>query len=264
MRRFNLRGNGFTLVEVIVVLFIILLLAVVATPAFSQFLKTSRVRQAAEVVYTSMFSARAEAQRCRGYVSIFFGDDLSVLKTQPLPNILPPRGEMEVWRVKGQPGDLIADSYSPWASGYPKGWPPGYWYPFNVKQQLLTPNPISLPEGVRVIAGKYSRYWDSVKLEEVSRFYFPAYQKSPMGELKRHSVTFTRAGRTAGFGFQYNYPYVLVFDMATGEHLIITSGSWYSNARPRILPYSLTHIGIDQIKSHTEIESLINNIPGDS
>lgn len=256
--------SGFTLVEILVVLFIIMILLAVGTPVFSQFFKTSRIQQASEAVYTSLFNARAQAQRYRGFVTVFFGDDLTQLNPKPLPNVLPQYGTVEAWAVKGQPGDLVIDNYEPWAPGYASGWPPGYWYPFQVKLTLLTPDPISFPNGIRIVCGKYSRFWDSISSTYISRFSFPSYKKDPVGEIKRHEITFTRTGRTAGFGEQYNYPFVLVFDAATGEHRVITSGSWYSNARPRIVPYTLTHIGADQLNSTREIDRLVNDYPGDS
>lgn len=258
------QGRGFTLIELLVVLLIIMLLMSVGVPVFSQFFKSSRIQQASEAVYTSLFNARSNAQRARGFASVYFGDDVQRLAVQPKVGVLPAYGSIETWSVKGQPGDLLIDNFEPWAPGYSSGWPPGYWYPFNVKLTLLTPNSVSFPNGIRVIAGKYSRFWDSTSIDFVSRFAFPYYKRDSVGELKRHSVTFTRTGRTAGFGEKYNYTFVLVFDAATGEHRVIDSGSWYSNARPRILPYGLTHIGTDKLKANREIDGLINAFPGNS
>ena len=233
--------RGFTLVEIAVVLVIMTLLATMATPAFSQFVKGNRIQQTAKTVLSALNQARAESQRYRTLVAVYFGDDVSQLKQKPKVGVLPPYGQMEVSSVNEGYGDGVGWlSFKPFAVEY------GYystppWYPCISKKKTISTEFPTFPDGVRVIACDFKR------VNGQNILAFPYYCNSgtweaATGEVKRHCCAYDKRGASAGETSQSNFRYVLVYDVKTGEHLIIQTGVFQANARPRILPFQLTHI----------------------
>lgn len=248
------RQRGFTLAELMVVLLILLLLMGLGAPMLSKLLKTSRVMQAANTCMTMMYRARAEAMRYRLPVAVYFGDDQTKYPTQPTPGILPPYGQIEIWTVKLAPptatgsywytdsgSHLINDgfntrNYQPWNSAGNGA------ITFDTPDRPLTPNPVTFEDGTRILCGHYSN-------TGVNRtFYFSTYQNSARGELKRHAITLTGSGTSASYSDSYSYRYILVFDVTTGEHVIIEAAEYKAATRPRIMmgssgPQYLSHVG---------------------
>jgi type II secretory pathway pseudopilin PulG len=227
---------GFTLVELILVMFIILLLMIMAAPMLSKFLKTSRVQQTAQTIFTALFHGKGEAQRYRRLVGVFFGDDQSKLNPKPSPGVLPPNGKIEIWTVKTAGGDKIGATEAPLGNL-------GEWYPYKDPDRNLTPSALTFPDGVRILSGLFSRELVAGKYEHGFGHPPPRFQKSAIGECKRHNIIYARNGGMPGYSDGiWSYFNLLVFDEATGEHVIVWCGEWRGNARPRILPYSLTRI----------------------
>lgn len=246
--------RGFTLVELMVVLFVIVLLVGVATPLLSKLLKSSRVMQTANTCLAVLYRARAEAMRYRLPVSVFFGDDLTKCPTQPTPGVLPPYGQIEIWTVKLDPPSAVnaywytdngshfindgfnTRNYQSWNSGGFGG------VPFDTKEKPLTPNPISFESGTRVLAGFFTSNGGPRVFKNSN------YWNAPRGEIKRHTITYTGAGTSVSYSDAYSYRDLLVFDTSTGEHMVIEAAEWKAATRPRILmgtsgPLYLSHVG---------------------
>ena len=100
----HLYAGAFTIIELLLVLFVITLMMLVAVPNFSKFVKTSKVQQAAMIVDTALFQARSQAQNNRIAVSVFFGADVSPLGLQMSPTVMPPPGSIEIWGVLANAG----------------------------------------------------------------------------------------------------------------------------------------------------------------
>lgn len=254
------RTRGFTLVELIVVLFIILLMIGLATPVFSQLLKTSRVQQTAQVATAACYQARAEAQRYRKLVSVYFGDDQTKLPVKPPSGVLPAKNNIEIWTVKTWDPSQIGAGASPLLNG-------SDWYPYGAtlgeKDRIVNPQPITFPDGVRILAGNFQKNWTGAKYDH--QFYFGSFNAaSPEGEVKRHNVAYSRNGGMPGWYDGLNsYFTILIFDENTGEHLLIWCGEWRASSKPRILPYALTQVanraGVwTNIKSFKEIPANID------
>ena len=270
-------SRGLTLLELLLVLFILTLLMAVGAPLLSKLLKRSRVQTAANAALTSLYQARLLAQRYRSTVAVYFGDDLSRLNPKPLPGILPRYGQIEAWRVKTQAPAAQWSAFGDWnsrvddlvsSSDYgrpfypedPSGVPPD-WYPFYFKDLPLSPQPVSFPDGTRILTGTYSTNTSG----SVRQFFSAHYQKSALGELKRHYALFNRNGSAASHTSGVNnHIGVLVFDTVTGEHLLIQLGRWYSSARPRILFTALTHLGATPLTDYRDLGALLDAYPGDS
>src|SRR5690348_10993937 len=77
MRTQPVARRGFSMVELILVIVILMILAAVAAPSLSRMMKGSRVQQAAKTVVAALYEARAQAQRYRTVVAVFYGDDPS-------------------------------------------------------------------------------------------------------------------------------------------------------------------------------------------
>ena len=73
----KLYKSGFTIIELILVIFIMVLLTLMTLPMFAQFVKSSRVEQTAHIVCTTICRARQEAMRLHKMVGVFFGDELA-------------------------------------------------------------------------------------------------------------------------------------------------------------------------------------------
>jgi len=236
------RACGFTFVELILVLFILALLSAIAIPVFGSMLKTTRVEETTKVVTSTLLRARAEAQRLRNAVSVFYGDDLSNSKVQPLAGVLPDYGHIEIWSVKCVNNGAAVDcTTDPWAPEFPYGvYGP---YPFRFKLSPLTADPIVFPDGVRVIAGIFTTnytnrpyLYDKQGLPPVRAFGYENNSKGPIGEIKRHQTTFDKSGRLAGTMHYYTDPYVLIFDVKSGEHRVVRCGDYtYGGTRPYVV-----------------------------
>jgi type II secretory pathway pseudopilin PulG len=247
------------MVELIIVLVVMALLTSLAVPSLAQFTKTTKVDQAVHSISTALYHARNEAQRYRRLVAVFVGDDVNKLNPQPQPGILPPKGRVELWTVLTDGGDGIQSSESPLgcaAAGYPD------WMPYSSKNRDLTPGTITIPDGVRVLAGNFYHTWNGTGYD--NQFWFGSYQKSALGEIKRHNIAYSRNGGMPGWYDGLNsYFTLLVFDEATGEHQLLWCGEWRASSRPRVLPYQLTQLGnpagvFKQITDRKQIPQLID------
>ncbi len=249
--------RGFTLIELLVVLFVMSLLMTVSVPLFSRFADTSKVQQAAQAVDAAMFQARSQAQNLRTHTAVFYGDDLKTLGLQNTPNPVPPPGAIEVWGVLGSSSGFAGyNATLPWSNpGGSDGW-----YPFIFTTKMLLKSQITVPSGVRIISGYFQRYASGPGFSCV--FSFPNYRRDQVGEIKRHQTVYAQTGGTARNDNNYAYNHVLIFDQASGEHLIVEVGRAQSATRPRILPYQLTHIGGTKITNFKDINNLINSYPG--
>ena len=229
--------RGFTLIELILVIFIMVLLTIMTVPILAQFTKTSKVQQAANIVSTVLFRARYEAIRTRQHVGVFFGDTTARLTTKPTAGILPSTGRVEIWTVK-----TAGDSDGHDANESPLG-SLGAWYPYRDPDRCLTPDAVTLPDGIRVLSGRFFRTMNSPAQMVFGWDAGANYKASPDGEIKRHQVVFARTGAMPGwFDGLNSYYSLLVFDEATGEHQVIWVGEWLMSAKPRILPYQLTGV----------------------
>lgn len=245
---------GFTLVELLVVLFIIVLLVGMGTPLLSKLLKSSRVMQTANTCLAVLYRARAEAMRYRLPVSVYFGDDLTKCPTKPTPGVIPPYGQIEIWTVKLDPPSAYSSvwytdngshfvndgfntrNYQPWNSAT------NGVIPFDTKERPLTPNPISFESGTRVLAGFFTSNGGSRVFKNSN------YWNAPRGEIKRHTITYTGSGTSVHYSDSYSYRDLLIFDASTGEHVVVEAAEWKAATRPRILmgtagPLYLTHVG---------------------
>ena len=232
---------GFTLIELLLVVFIMVLLTMMTMPLFYQFVKTSRVQQTANIVATTISRARMEAMRTRKMIGIFFGDNPAYCAITPTPGILPPSGRIEIWTVKDNSWNDQNDE-----EGINSGAPfnnQGVWYPYKDPDRCLTPEPITYPEGVRILCGQFwhgAGPWYGFGWQ---RDWHPQYKPVPDGELKRHILALGRNGMMPGwFDGMNSWWSVLVFDTQTGEHLLISAGDWMTSSKPRILPFQLNTI----------------------
>lgn len=230
---------GFTLIELILVMFIMTLLTFMMVPKLSQFVKGTRVQQTVSIVTTTLYRARMEALRTRKMVGVFFGDDLTLCKTQPTPGVLPQKGRIEIWTVKDNYVNNPVDSSGSGSTSDPFNpagwWNPGDWYPYRYPDTCLTAEPATFPDGVRVLSGWFFHGTGPPAYQ----FGWPAgpYMATPDGEIKRHTITYNRAGSLPGGNTYWD---VLIFDEQTGEHAIIVAGEWLISAKPRVLPFQLT------------------------
>jgi type II secretory pathway pseudopilin PulG len=240
----NVRRPGFTLIELLLVIFIMILLTVMALPLFYQFVKTSRVQQTASIVSTTIARARMEAMRTRKMVGIFFGDNPSLCATKPTPGILPANGRIEIWTVKDNSATALNDEGGVSAGSGPFN-DQGTWYPYMFPDRCLTPEPITFPDGVRILAGEYTLAagptyqfgWAKM------RGGYQDYMPTPDGEIKRHTITFSRQGAMAGwFDGLNSWWNVIIYDTETGEHQLISCGQWLCTSTPRMLPFKLNSL----------------------
>jgi prepilin-type N-terminal cleavage/methylation domain-containing protein len=250
------KSRGFTMIELLLVMFIIALLASTGAPLFSRMVQGSRVMQAVAGIETALFLARSEAQDLRLHIAVFYGDDLkNRMNIVPSPNPVPPAGSIEVWTVKGTSG------YGSFG-GYGQTSPvtaPDVSYPFKDRVKLINKQPITVPANVRIISGRFRRVWNAGSYDCI--FDFPNYRKDNISEIKRHNTVFSQRGGLARNDCQYAYNYLLVFDETSGEHAVLEAGRCQSATRPRTLPYRLTHIGSTKLKNFTEIGPLIDGFP---
>jgi prepilin-type N-terminal cleavage/methylation domain-containing protein len=242
------RTQGFTLIEMLIVMFIMALVFGVGVVSFAKLAKTSRIQQAVEAVMTALWHTRAEAQTQRTVVCLFYGDDTSGLKTKPLPGVLPKWGEMEIWSV-GTTGAQRPENVMASAS-------PPSWYPYHYKKKCLTTQPLTLPADIRVHAGRYTR------TNAMRSFSFPDMQNTGtyagIGELRRHNTPFWRTGNGM---WAWDNPDVIVWEPSSGEHVVIhacETYGWSRNSRPRIETRALTHFNNVLLKSYRDLDGLLD------
>ena len=272
-RREHKVSAGFTLVELILVMAIMILLATLAVPMMSKLLRSSRVNQGAKILLTALWRGRSEAMRFRSTAAVFFGDDTSRLLTQPLAGVLPERGKLETWMVKeytdtnnyylnlGRGSDC---PYCPETGGMPPGVDLGGfggWYPFRIKTRLLSPEPLTLPEGVRALSGRLPTLVGNAADWDYGNFCNTG-PNGPIGEIKRHNIVYAKSGSLGSAGSIFAYGYVLVFDNETGDHIVIQAGQWRAATRPRILTYRLANIGGVPVTNTRQIPKLMNDYVG--
>jgi prepilin-type N-terminal cleavage/methylation domain-containing protein len=249
--------RAFTLVELLLVMFIIALLATTGAPLFSKLVQGSRVQQGVAAVESALFHARSEAQNLRLQVAVYYGDNLNGLVTTPNP--VPPPGSIEVWSVRGSSGYGSFGGYGATLPFDPSNANPA-WYPFRFTVKLINKQPITLPSSVRVIAGRFRRVWNGSGYNCV--FDFPSYRKDSVGEIKRHHTVFSQRGGLVRNDCAYAYNHLLVFDETSGEHAVMEAGRCQTATRPRRMPYMLTHVGGTKLTDFRQIGPLINNFPG--
>jgi len=261
--------RGFTLVELILVVVILAILATLGVPSLARFMKSSRVDQGAKTVVAALYEARAQAQRYHLTVGVFYGDDPSrhgANWVPPLSSTLPGMNRIEIWSVNLVGSAAFNSVYS--ERGYvwredmftssmstPKN-PAGpsmawvSWFPYYDKNRLLSEGAFTIADGVRVLSGDFN--------STTGNFEHGAFVKSPVGEIKRHNNVYTRNGSVPTYGNMYCYRYVLVYDIASGDHLVIEVGDWKASCRPRILPQKIKTIAGTVVKDYREIDKLLN------
>ena len=214
--------GAFTLIELMLVMVVIAIMVVIATPSFAKLSKRTKVEQAANSVMGALWEARSLAQRNRITVAVLFGPDRSIppAPVETAEYRLPEKNAIEIWQMRDRGSE-------PYAPEYPGGGPPD-WYPYRFPMRKLTPIPITLPEGVRVITGR---------MGDNSGWYIYAadgsdeFKKSAVGVWKRHAAVFVRSGAMSW----YSHRQVLIYEEASGDHLMITIGNNYNGTqRPRI------------------------------
>jgi len=254
-------ARGFTLVELLLVLFIMMLLVGVAAPTMSKLMKTSRVDEGAKAVFTALWQTRSQAMRLRKPAALMYGADADNFNPAPQAGVLPPKGQMEIWTVRyiNYPWYMLSYYTKPYYPPNPTNYDgvPG-WYPFHLTMDPLTPQAISLPEGVRVMACMFDRNVSSRKLE------FKYYQKSALGEIKRHATAYNQMG-----GLCATYPHVIIYDQASGDHQLIQCAyqgvyGISGNTRPVFIKEKINYVGPTQLKSFLNLDTLVREYPGDS
>ncbi|MCW8129144.1 MAG: prepilin-type N-terminal cleavage/methylation domain-containing protein [Planctomycetota bacterium] len=250
-------ARAFTLVEMLVVLTIILLLAGVAAPVFSAFAKSSTLDQATKVVFSALRQARVTAINDRRVTAVMYGDDLAGIEPKPLAGVLPSRNQIEVWTV------LDAGHFSyPYMPDLPSAqhWT-SPWYPYRFKDVPVTPEPMTIPEGARVIAGLYDK--------NTANFHFggggwTCYKKDSIGEILRHQTVFDPTGCKPLHGGYGGFDHVLVFVPSTGALAVIqTSASWYNGYfRPRVVSQRLDRVGGLALTRPQDLAARIDGHPG--
>ena len=254
-------ATGFTLVELLVVLFIMVLLTVVAAPLFSQMLKSSRVEKTVNALYAAFWSARSQAQNYQNnVVGVFFGENPTNMNPQPVSGVVPPQGQIQVWTCAIQWGDSWGNGHSP-AGGYGLDW-----HPYKNLVRPLLVQPITYPDNVRISAGHFFDWEFDASGKRMFRWFYPAYQKSAIGEVKRHHTAFCPDGTIPGWGgtwgYQHSYQWVLVWDETSGEHVVIQAGEGgrSSSTRPRIVCRALTHVGVTNVTNYTKLSAAVDGI----
>ena len=245
----NSPPRAFTIIELVLVLFIMLLLTSMALASMSRLLRTSRIDQATRTVLSALMRARAEAQRNRATVTVFFGDDPLTMNPKPTPGVLPAKGEIEMWTVRDvSNGASVESMVSPYEPGNPSmsayGGTTGY--PFWVKIAPASIDPYTMPDGIRIFAGVYTTnytnrtsMWDPSGLPPQRAFGFESFSRGPIGQIKLHAITYDKSGRVAGsMYYGGTYAYLLILDTATGDHRIVRVGDYtYGGTRPYVVMY---------------------------
>jgi type II secretory pathway pseudopilin PulG len=248
---------AFTLVELVLVLFIAMLLSIMAVPSFSMFAKTSKFDQALKEVFSALKQARVTAINERRVTAVMYGDDFSGINPKPLPGVLPEKGRIEIWTVLdcgvfGKPYMPDLTTATIWVSP---------WYPYRFKDVPITPEPLTIPDGVRIVTGSYDTTKNDFNYGAAG---WTCYKKDQIGEILRHQSIFDQTGCKplhAGYG---GFECVLVFEVSTGKHAVIQmAGSWYNGYfRPKIISTSIKSIGGVPLTNPRDIGHRIDTYPG--
>jgi type II secretory pathway pseudopilin PulG len=245
------RLRGFTLVELLLVLFLIILLTAMAVPSFAQLTRTSKLDQATKAVFSALKQARTAALNMRRVTAVLYGDDFSGITPGPVSGVLPAKGEIEIWtmldgghhEIPYQP-DIVS------GPGYP-----AEWYPYRFPDIPVTPSPITFPDGVRVISGEF----DTTALN----FHFGTkYKKDARGEVIRHQTVFAHDGGKPAW-HSSACSTVLVFEQLSGAHCVILTGAdWNAYLRPRVISTGIKKVGGVVLTNPAQINQKINEYPG--
>jgi type II secretory pathway pseudopilin PulG len=271
--RAQAQAGGFTLIELVVVMFVIILMTVAVAPSLSRLLKNSRVQEAAQTVTAALYRARGEAMRYRSCVALLYGDDPSKIPAgrwaPPVSTTLPPNNKMEIWTMKtdlaGNVNTLYRESGNGWAEdgltatmtsphnpiGPPQAWV--NWFPFFSKIRLLS-NDLTFPQGTRIIAGNFTSSTRHFHAKPDGNSFKP----DSVGEIKRHESVYSSNGSVPTHTDLYVFRYVMIFDEASNEHVVIEVGEWKSVSRPRIVCRNLLIVNSIPLTSTTLIDSTID------
>jgi prepilin-type N-terminal cleavage/methylation domain-containing protein len=250
--------SGFTLVELIIVMAVIVMLSVIAAPALSTLLKTSKVQEAANIVMAALYRTRGEAVRARTQVGLFFGDSPSrhpAARWQPpLSTTLPPDGTMEIWSVEqdktGNTSPMYRNNAASWTEdGFaaimstpknPAGGSMTYiaWFPWYVKINLIS-RPISLPGDIRIVTGTYWQQYPvgtTVRKFNTGDTAMGSFTPDRIGEIKRHNIVFSSNGTIpCRNNYDHTFRYILIFDQAQNSYVVIEAGEFVSLSRPKVV-----------------------------
>lgn len=255
------RSRGFSLIELSLAMFVMTLLCAMVAPAFAKLTKTSKVDQAAKIVMSAMYRARSEAQRYRTAVGVYYGDSCATLSPAPLAGVVPAANRIELWTVQCVSYSGMGTDSQPYSPDQPNGPPP--WYPYRFPDRKLSET-YTLPDGVRVMSGAFSVSGNR------GFFNFSSYRKDAMGELKRHHTVYDGRGSMPSYlNYWWSWYHVVVFDEASGDHLVIEAGQWQSSTRPRILPNRITDIGqlwgvSTPLTNPADLAKMLDSFPGNS
>jgi prepilin-type N-terminal cleavage/methylation domain-containing protein len=252
--------SGFTLIELLLVIFVMALLTTMAVPAFSKMVKTSRVQQASKQILTVLWQARSEAERYRDPVVVFFGDDPALLPVQPVPNVLPPKGSMEIWSVMrglaDESNDIGGEPPPYWVEN-PSAASPD-WYPHRAKMQNLTAAAVTLPDQVRVLCGNlYTGNFGGINLDH--EFRCDAYRQDSVGEIRRHQVGY---GRNGGLALG-SYNVIVVYDETSGDYQLIVVSTGGGGTRPKIIPDRIKTIQLAPLNNQMDLPKMLSAITPD-
>jgi prepilin-type N-terminal cleavage/methylation domain-containing protein len=172
--------RAFSLPELLVVLVVIMLLSSVAVPQLAKFMRTSNVAQATREVVSVLWRASGEAQRMRKRVAVVYGEEPSRFVKPDIvrllggvwsPVSLPLQGKIEMWTVRPSDGGMnkMGAGRAPYAPEYGGSEIVPLWYPYRYQIQPLIAQPITLPTGIRVVAGYYRT------VSNGDTFDFPSY-----------------------------------------------------------------------------------------
>jgi prepilin-type N-terminal cleavage/methylation domain-containing protein len=222
-----MRTKAFSLIELLMVMAVGLMVMVMAVPAFTKLARKSKVQQAAETLITAFNMANTASMQLNRpeAVVVYFGDDFSTVKNKPQgyidaqhPGILPKYGNIEIWTASQWRGPF---------GGGPQ-------YPFAYPLEPVTSDSFTFPDGIRIIAGHvkcgdgYDMYY-KLYLGGRCIFEFTNLDRTPtpsgrLSEIKRHCIaTLSGSGSVQQNSLDYSYSDVLVFDVMTGEHVVISA-----------------------------------------
>ena len=253
--------TGFSLIELVLVMFVMALLSIMAVPVFAKLVKTSRVQQASQQVLTLLWQARSEAERYREPVVVFFGDDPALLPVQPVPGVLPPRGLMEIWSVKrgvnAAEDDRLWDEVPPYWVENPTQQCPD-WYPHRAKIANLTPVSGALPDHVRVLCGNmYTGNYGGINMDHEFRTDY--YRQDAVGEIHRHQVAYGRSGVLA----MSSYNFIVVYDETDGDYQVILVSTGGMATRPKLIPDRIKTIQLKPLTNQMNLPKMLKAITPD-
>jgi hypothetical protein len=176
-----------------------------------------------------------------------YGDDFGSINPKPIGGVLPRTGDVEIWTVLE--GLAQGTPYQPDVT-----WPQD-WYPFRFPDVPITPKPIKIPDGVRIVTG----FWDDSVGKKNWTFNF---RKTTQGELVRHMTVFNTDGSQPAWHCN-SASHVLVFDPVTGEHAVILTGAaWSGYQSPRVITRKIDKVNGVPLTDLRDLNRRINEYPG--